>query len=160
MSIRLAASCILLSLFLLSCSDILPSSGCTEVGCGPAFSVGFVRKGPWAPGDYGVTVTVDGAPFKCTATLPLSCNAPSPCPEGAPFFLGSSGCALDPSEHSLSGVEISQGSAPASVQIEVTLDGNGIGSDTFTPTYTTSSPNGPGCGPDCKSAPGATLILK
>jgi hypothetical protein len=92
--------------------------------------------------------------------LPLSCSDQAPCAADAPFLLGLSGCALDPSQHSLSGVEFLQGSAPTTIQVKVSHEGNLLGEGTFTPTYTTARPNGPSCEPECKGAPGVTLSLK
>lgn len=149
------------ALLLLSCAGTSPSGGgCTEMGCGPGFSINFQRQGAWEPGAYTVKVTVDGAPFTCSATIPLSCDAPSACPEDAPFVLGLSGCALEPSQHSLLGIELKQGTAPASIQVDVAQDGKELGTGTFTPTYTTSQPNGPDCEPVCKSAPTVAMSLQ
>lgn len=161
MPTRSFVSALLPALLLLGCAGTSPSGGgCTEIGCGSAFSINFQRQGAWGPGAYTVKVTVDGAPFTCTATIPLSCDAPSPCPGDAPFLLGLNGCALDPSQHSLSGIELKQGTAPASIQVDVAQDGKDLGTGTFKPTYTTSQPNGPDCEPVCKSAPSVTLSLQ
>lgn len=132
---------------------------CTEIGCGSAFSVAFQHAGAWKAGSYTVDVTLDGVKSTCAATLPLSCSAPAPCPTGSKIILGLSGCALDPSQHSLSGVDFEQGAAPSSVEIAVSLDGALLAKDTFTPTYTKSRPNGEGCDPECNSAPSASLTL-
>jgi len=161
MLIRFAALLVVLpALLVTGCSEgFLPLGGCTELGCASSFSIEFQRQSAWKPGAYSVKATVDGKPFTCSATIPLSCNAPDPCPADAPFLLGLSGCAQDPSQHSLSGIEVLQGSAPASIDIEIAQDGSVIGTGTFKPTYTTSRPNGPGCEPICESAPSAKLTL-
>jgi len=134
--------------------------GCTEIGCGPPFSIAFQRAGAWPIGKYAVEVVVDGQSFVCVTALPLSCSNQAPCAADAPFLLGLSGCALDPSQHSLSGVEFLQDAAPATIQVKVSHEGDLLGEGTFTPAYTTSRPNGPNCESECKGAPGVTLSLK
>ena len=161
---RVGASTITLGLALLApgCSDaIFPGEeGCTQVGCGSPFSIAFQRAGAWPIGKYTVEVTVDGQSFTCVTALPLSCSDQAPCAADAPFLLGLSGCALDPSQHSLSGVEFLQDAAPATIQVKVSHEGDLLGEGTFTPAYTTSRPNGPNCESECKGAPGVTLSLK
>lgn len=133
--------------------------GCTEIGCGSAFSVNIQRTSAWQAGAYTVEVTADGVKTTCTATFPLSCDAPAACPAGSKVLLGLSGCALDPSQQSLSGVEFEQGQSPASIAISVLFNGAPLGNGTFSPVYTQSTPNGEGCGPTCNSAPSASLPL-
>jgi hypothetical protein len=162
--IRIGAVTITLGLALLApgCSaPVVPGGGgCTEIGCGPPFAIAFQRAGAWPIGKYAVEVTVDGKSFMCVTALPLSCSDQAPCAADAPFLLGLSGCALDPSQHSLSGVDFLQGAAPTTIQVEVSHEGNLLGEGTFTPTFATSRPNGPSCEPECKGAPGVTLSLK
>ena len=166
MSLRASALLLLLLpavLFAGGCGTVPPGTadqGCTVIGCGSAFSVNFLHAGAWPAGSYAVEVEVDGATFTCSATLPLQCNAPSPCPAGSPFLLGRSGCALDAAQQSLSGIDFDLGSAPASVRVKVSWDGATLGIGTFSPTFTTSRPNGASCEPVCKSAPPATLAVQ
>lgn len=138
----------------------LESAGCTEIGCGSAFSVAFQRAGGWEAGTYRVTVVTDGETLECTATLPLDCNAPAPCPSSSGIIIGLSGCALDPSQQSITGVEILQGKAPQSVQVSVYQDEALLGEGSYTPSYTESQPNGPDCEPICKSAGSVELALQ
>ncbi|EYF06739.1 Hypothetical protein CAP_1436 [Chondromyces apiculatus DSM 436] len=132
---------------------------CTEMGCVSSFAVTFAHAGAWEAGSYRVTVTVDGgAPVACTVTLPLDCNAPSPCPNGTPFYISTEGCALDPAQHVLGGVDF-WGVTPASVAVSVHREGVLLGEGSYSPNYTTSQPNGPDCEPTCKNAPSAELSL-
>ncbi|EYF05104.1 hypothetical protein [Chondromyces apiculatus] len=133
---------------------------CTQIGCGPAFSVAFQRPSPWKSGTYRVTVTADGKEATCTATFPLACDAPPPCPADAGFQLGLSGCALPPAQHSLSGIDFSQGTRPAKVDVKVFEADAPIGAASYTPAYTSATPNGPGCEPACTGAPPVTLTLQ
>jgi len=136
------------------------STDCTAIGCGPAFLVQFERTGAWSPGNYRVTVVADGETVECTATLPLDCEGPPPCPSSAGFLVALNGCALDPSQHSITGVEFFQGSAPQSVEVRVYQDDVLLGEDRYFPSYTESQPNGPDCEPVCKNAEIADLALQ
>jgi hypothetical protein len=147
-----------LSLAAPGCS--LESAGCTELGCASTFSVAFQRAGGWPAGSYRVTVVADGETFACTATMPLQCNAPPACPSSAGIIIGLSGCALDPSQQSITGVEFLQGKAPQSVTVSVHQDDVLLGEGTYTPSYTESQPNGPDCEPTCKSGGSEELTLQ
>lgn len=134
------------------------SQACTLIGCGPAFQVELQRP-EWTAGSYKITVIADGETIECTATLPLKCDAPPPCPGSSNLILGQDGCALDPSEHRLAYLEFTQGSAPKSVEVQVHQDDVLLGEGAYTPEYSESQPNGPDCAPTCVSADSATLAL-
>ncbi|AKT38461.1 hypothetical protein [Chondromyces crocatus] len=140
-----------------------PSGACTQIGCGGAFSVEFARNGAWPAGTYRVSVETDGATVDCTTTLPFSgCSEAPACTSTPGFILGLSGCALPASEHKLSGIEFPQttpSSPPARISVKVYADETLLGEGAYTPTYTTSQPNGPDCGPTCTGAPPVVLTL-
>ena len=46
------------------------------------------------------------------------------------------------------------------VEVGVSRDGSQLGGATFTPSYQSSQPNGPGCGAACYGLPAATLALQ
>lgn len=133
------------------------NGGCTLIGCGSAFQVTFQKTSAWAAGDYRVVVGMDGTNVECTATLPLTCDAPFPCSDPNVLLI-LSGCALPPSEHSLGGVDIVLGT-PATVSIEVFYQGQSVATDQWTPAYITSRPNGAACDPECTTAPGETMTI-
>jgi hypothetical protein len=137
-----------------------PASGggpCTLIGCGSAFSARFEKAGTWSPGDYRVVVELDGTVVECTATLPLSCDAPFPC-DNPDVLLLLDGCALPAAEHALGGVELVT-STPTSVSVEVFYDGASLARGDWQPAYVTSRPNGPDCEPECRTAPPETLSV-
>jgi hypothetical protein len=135
---------------------------CTLIGCSSGFAVNFqYTDGVWRPGRYQVDVTSDGVSGSCEVTLPLApCETPSStCTGQRSWSLGESGCALPTSQHSLSGISFS-GTTPAKVDVTVSRDGRQLASQSFTPSYTTSQPNGPDCEPTCRTAATATLQLQ
>ncbi len=117
---------------------------CALVGCDQGIEVDFVH--PYGdPGNYTITVDVDGQTTTCTVTLP---------PPDAPGRLCDHdvvGVRLgfaDPSaqQRSLLGVGVSRTDA-RSVTIHVAKDGGDIASGTFTPAYATTAPSGSDCDP-------------
>ena len=130
------------------------------VGCADNFHVDF-DKASWPAGDYTLEVELDGAKTTCTVTLPFKgCDNLAQCSGDTTSVLpGVSGCALAESEHKLSGI-ILVDKQPAKVKVDVSFGGASIGSAEYTPTYTTSRPNGPDCEPVCTTAPGQKLTLK
>jgi len=51
-----------------------------------------------------------------------------------------------------SGLELSLNTAPKTIAVDLTLDGALILSESSTPSYVESQPNGPDCGPICRQA--------
>jgi hypothetical protein len=127
-------------------------ASCTDIGCGPALRVEFLG-GASEAGEYEITVTADGVVTTCTATLPFaSCETAVSCDRSDQgFWVMQSGCALDPSDQSLDGLEWT-GSGPESLRVEVRRDGSLVGTADATPAYHTSHPNGPDCGPICQQS--------
>lgn len=125
------------------------TGGCTLIGCGPAFRVELTRSA-WSAGVYEVVVEADTVTTNCTVKLPFtSCDSVVQCDRPDPgFFVEASGCALPAGQHSIPGVSWNE-TGPKKVTVTVLVDGTVIGTDTFEPTYTTSEPNGAGCGPVC-----------
>jgi hypothetical protein len=138
------------------------NKACTLIGCGLPFEIRFEKvDGAWPAGTYDVSVTADGVAASCDTTLPFaSCQTSSTkCTGTRGWDLAESGCALPAGQHSIAGIEFRQ-ATPANVAVVVTLDGRKIGEGTFTPSYKTSQPNGPGCGDPCYGAEAGTLTLQ
>ena len=142
-------------MMMVATAALVPGCGlqsCTDVGCGPALSVEFVG-GQWEAGEYEITVVADGVTTTCTATLPLtSCESAVSCdrPDRG-FWVMHSGCALEPAEQRLDGLEWT-GEGPAQVSVEVRRDGALLSTESVAPSYRTSYPNGEECGPACQHA--------
>jgi hypothetical protein len=132
------------------------TQACTELGCGFPFSVQFEKSGVWAPGHYRVRVTLDGRAVECAADFPLSCDAPPACDDPG-IVLGLSGCALPAESHAIIGVDVL--TETAAVSVELLAVSGSLASGTWSPTYTTTQPNGPQCAPVCRTAPSATLAI-
>lgn len=146
----------------------LPGTGCdskecTLIGCGSQFRIDFQRA-EWTPGNYKVEIVADGDALECVATLPLDCDAPPACPGAPQVLLLLDGCALDPAEHRIAGLEFQEGSspdtAPKAVQVRVLQDDALLGEGSYMPVYTESFPNGPDCAPGCFQADPVTLALE
>ncbi|WP_437950762.1 hypothetical protein WME98_08080 [Sorangium sp. So ce296] len=136
-----------------------PARGCTQIGCVNGFTLRLASEAPWPAGAYRFVITADGETTTCEGKLPLpdcaagralTCSGPS-------LLIGESGCALPPSAHGFS--EIQMSSAPGQVTVEISRDGTSLAEADFSPSYVESRPNGPGCEPVCRSA-SATLNVK
>jgi hypothetical protein len=154
-ALALVTACVALA----ACS----SKECTLVGCGVPFEVTFQPVGGrWVmPASYEVDVTADGRVSRCVVALPFpSCAGPGPTCTGDPEWqLLTSGCGLPAEQHGIGGIWFGR-SRPAKVDVSVTRGDMRLAVGTFTPTYRTSEPNGPGCGDVCVTAPPATLSVE
>jgi hypothetical protein len=146
-------SLVLLASALGACSS---DKVCTTIGCVDGFSLSF-GAGAKTAGSYVIDLDADGKKVRCEAKLPLppceqaqtSCNDPS-------VSLELSGCALDASEHAISGLRVS--GKPAKVVVSVNRDNLQLLTEEFTPAYTTSTPNGADCPPVCTQASASLTI--
>jgi len=126
-----------------------PGDACTAIGCDDGLTIQFSVS---EPGAYLFNIVADGATISCSATLPFpDCSSPGSTCGDPRVQLAASGCALAPAEHSLEGLFMS-GMVPESVSVLATRDGVEIASQTFTPAYQTTAPNGEECGPICTNA--------
>ena len=139
------------------CNELRP---CTLIGCGAPFEVHVTKASTWPAGSYHVEVEADGARSGCTMGFPLtSCLAAMGC-EGEPDWrMNLSGCALPADAQSIVGLSFLT-TRPAAVKVTVSHEQRTLGTGAFTPTYTTTRPNGPTCDPECRTAPSATLSLE
>jgi hypothetical protein len=150
-----APTLVLLSLLWLipGCSGDLGGGACTQIGCTDGLQVGLVPSEGWPAGQYVFSIETDGAMQSCSGNLPLL-----PCENGSSLTcqgpalasIGESGCALAPSAHGFAGISF-QG-MPKNVVVRIERDGAVIADRTLSPTYVTTQPNGPDCGPTCHSA--------
>lgn len=150
---------LLLSSGLAGCSDdrdtvAPPPSGrggdpCTAIGCEDGLNIQFSVS---QPGIYLFNIVADDLQVSCSATLPLpSCDSPGSTCGDPRVQLGASGCALEPSAHSLEGLSL-LGMQPAQVTVIAIRDGEQLAAETFTPAYQMLAPNGEECGPICMNA--------
>lgn len=131
---------------------------CTQIGCSNGLTVSLDQGYRWKPGSYVFDITLDGRAVHCAGILPLNpCGQPSLRCNAKNVTIGESGCALPKESHGFSDIRFD--GAPKSVAVKITSGGSMIASQTFTPSYATSQPNGPGCEPVCHSA-NERLILK
>ncbi len=133
---------------------------CTLIGCNAPLTIAFDRDSGWAPGAYRVVVsTAAGTAQTCTLSLPLRCEVSPRCDGAWDWNVTTSGCALDASQHAITGVAFRYPSAPGHVFVNVYQDERPIGSGEYSPTYQTSRPNGPTCEPTCQNAPTVHLTV-
>ncbi len=133
---------------------------CTLLGCNDGFLVDFTTPtGAWAPGDYRFDLVVDGKAVTCEAALPLpNCSQGTyvnPC-DPPDLLLLESGCALPAEQHGFAGLAWS--TTPSRMRVTISRDGVALVDTNLAPTYAVSEPNGPGCGPVCRTA-SATLAV-
>lgn len=147
------------TLLLTACAGVRTGSfACTEIGCADGLSVQVTPAAPWPPGSYRFLFEVDGEALTCTGALPLpECGTPAiTCDREGIVMITESGCALPPSQHGFGDVHFPGG--PETVTVEVQRDGRALARQTFTPTYHTVQPNGPGCEPICTQASEALAL--
>lgn len=125
---------------------------CTEIGCIDGLHIELEPNASWAPGRYRFVLEAGGAEQVCEATIPLPpCEAPPVTCSGASFAqIGASGCAMPPAQHGFATIHFPD--AHEQVRVLVERDGEPLLDQALQPTYRTLQPNGPGCGPTCRSA--------
>ncbi len=143
----------ILFILLLSCFP-MPSFAqqvCTEIGCMDGLTLRVDPNHDWKSGNYDLYFKLGGRGVICRGRLPLK-----PCEEGPTFQCGSditvgeSGCALPQNAHAIADIHIDGN--PSNVSLEIVHNGRTIITRRLVPDYQLSRPNGPGCGPVCRSA--------
>ncbi len=127
------------------------TKACTAIGCESGFQVNL-QTSTWAAGTWKVEAKVGGDTRTCSVAIPLPSSGQATC--SGKLVLGTSGSALAPAQQSLTSVHLSD--TPTAVTVSVFRDGALQASKDFSPSYTTSQPNGAGCEPTCTQA-NATL---
>ncbi len=121
---------------------------CTEMGCNDGYQIDITPYEAWPAGEYRYVLELDERTVTCTGTLPLQpCGSPSITCDGEGVSITESGCALDPAQHAFGGVSIPE--LPQSVHLRLEHNGTPLVDQALTVEYTSSQPNGPGCGPAC-----------
>lgn len=143
--------------------DVPPGSdvrACTLIGCNAPLTVAFDRDSGWTAGTYRVVVAPNtSAAQTCTISIPLHCDVSPRCDGAWEWTIATSGCALDASQHTITGVVFRNPAAPGRVLVNAYQDERLIGMGEFSPEYVTSHPNGPDCEPTCQNAPTAHLTV-
>lgn len=125
---------------------------CTEIGCtnGVTFSVDPARA--WGRGVYRFSFIFDNKIVDCRARLPLKpcAEGPSVTCDGTGVMITESGCALPKESHGFGDIHID--GAPTRVVARVIYNNKLLVTRTIRPAYRESRPNGPQCGPVCRSA--------
>ena len=117
------------------------SHSCTDIGCGSGLNLSVRRAaGTWANGDYVLRAGIERCSFSVPRDLPAVGSIARPNCGGTSVLLGNSG------------LELSLNTAPKTLAVDLTLDGALILSESSTPSYVESQPNGPDCGPICRQA--------
>ncbi len=137
---------------------------CTDIGCEDQFSATVTMDATLVPaGTHTVDVVADGAAMSCTFSFPPADSTgglPAQCSSGLTVFVqpatvctttqtattASQQC--QPIEGKFT-ESIWVSGTPSVVQVQQLVDGTVILDQTVSPTYQTSEPNGPGCGPIC-----------
>lgn len=131
---------------------VYAQQACTEIGClnGLTLTVDPARK--WERGQYDLFFMIDGRQITCRGELPLhdcehsptfTCNRPG-------VTITESGCALPQSQQSVGDIHIE--GDPRKILVRITRNYKPLLTRTIAAQYNESRPNGPGCGPVCKSA--------
>jgi len=135
---------------------------CTEMGCTNGLILTADPSFGWPAGIYKITVQTETSKYECQGKLPLKfcgesssatfgCNSPN-------ITIGESGCMLPAPQHAISDISIK--GTPGKVSLRITRNGKPFVTRTLAPVYQTLRPNGPGCGPVCKSATYDLLTAK
>ncbi len=118
---------------------------CTQIGCTDGLEI-TLDSDFQTQGSYEAVVLADGETLTCTAVLPLPSDGGSSC-DAEGMWWGTSGSALEESEHRLLGWYLPSG--PAEVSLSVTRDTEQVLSAELSPEYEVVAPNGEECGPVC-----------
>ncbi|MEZ4438668.1 MAG: hypothetical protein R3B72_06245 [Polyangiaceae bacterium] len=132
------------------CSDQF----CTEIGCGPKFTidvVGDTTPGAIAPGDYELTIETDEGTATCAVGLTGDTN--TSCDGG----VGISAGAVQGEDGTF--ISIWGESEPSAISVTVRRDGNVVGSLDANLDYVTGHPNGEDCPPTCRSSLGLRVVV-
>lgn len=135
-----------------SSAALAQGRACTEIGCINGVTFSTAPDYDWKNGQYDIRVALDYKTVVCRGELPLH-----PCDQGPTFTcddpsvqIGESGCALPENAHGISGIHIADD--PKKIMIGIMRNYRTIITRTVVPQYQTVMPNGPGCGPVCRSA--------
>jgi len=137
-------------------ASCVPLGGCTAIGCGSPFKIRFGGAND-RPGLYEVEVVTDGVAATCTIELPRGCDVVPTCRWGLhqlPWQLSVSGCS---GNERIEGI-VYPSVEPTSVEYVVRRDSVVVGAAKTKPVYSTSSPNGASCDPECRSASEAIAL--
>lgn len=143
---RIAFPALIAAVLLPGC-EATETKACTLIGCTSGFGVAF-QSASWPAGTWKVVAQTPTGERSCTVTLPLPSDGQPQCT--GQLQLGTSGSALAPAQHALTGVQLPD--TPTSVSLEVLRDGQQVAKKAFAPAYKTSQPNGAGCEPTCTQA--------
>ncbi len=140
---------------------------CTLIGCEDQFSATVTMDVTLVPaGTHTVDVVADGAAMTCTFSFPPdppTGGIAAQCSSGLTVFVEPDmicstmqlGTATWEACQPIAGKfteSIWVAGTPGEVQVQQTVGGTVILDQTVTPTYQTTEPNGPGCGPTCHQA--------
>jgi hypothetical protein len=138
---------------ILVCAFAAPAqAACTMIGCVDGLSINLDPSYQWLPGNYSFSLVIDGRISHCTAKLPLpACGDERAVTcDNHEITIVESGCALPPGSQGFGPVMIS--SSPKSVALTITRNGLSVLDRRISPQYSSVQPNGPMCGPVCRSA--------
>lgn len=140
---------------------------CTEIGCDDSFSITATTADKrWAPGEYALDLSVDGAEVSCAYTwtntpqvggggvfvqcspaVTVSVDPVTRCTVTSDRDSVSQSCTPIPGQFTQ---RITVQGTPARVDVVVQRDGAVVGERSFTPAYEKLYPNGEACGPVCR----------
>jgi hypothetical protein len=132
------------------------TQACNNAGCNDGVSVTASSAGPLPEGEYRVALLLDGVAHSCSGTVPFLSTLSTRC-EPRTSSVSLSFAEWQPSfvpPGTMPGglrIEI-ENSAPRSIEMEISRDGDVIAAESFTPEYATLAPNGEECGPVCQTA--------
>jgi hypothetical protein len=124
---------------------------CTEIGCSSYFRAEFSRSGSWDSGRWEVTFRADGTTLgSCEIELPAaSGNDEGDCTGDLLLRLRSDGEAI---ESATVRRQALSDQTPSEITVLLERDGQQVAQQTFSPTFESVQPNGPGCPPVCEQA--------
>lgn len=95
----------------------LPQRACTQMWCNEGLVINLPPIS--TPGQYRMLVVADGVRYLCTGTLPLKpCGKASSVCDKPGIFVGESGCALPPAQHTFANLVLPK--VPRRVALEFT----------------------------------------
>lgn len=124
---------------------------CTEMGCVDGLILQVDPAFNWKAGNFNFDFVLDNRHVRCYGELPLkpcgeqslTCNKPG-------VMITESGCALPEAAQGFGDIHIE--GDPAKVMVRITHNNRPVVTRTIITEYNKVQPNGPGCGPICRSA--------
>ena len=146
----------------ISSITIDPAAQCRKIGCAEGMMLRFADRStpsdPWPQGSYLFEIEFDGKKARCESPLPFDCATASLSCDHPSVSLQKSGCDTPESPQGFSELRIE--GFPKTLNLAVSVNGERVKEESYSPSYKLSQPGGAGCEPLCCRAALETILLR